>query len=110
RNREVVQQRQGLRVYHAGRWRKGRLRPPQRDQRRGVQEPRRRGESGVRRRGWSEGPAGTHRQRRRLGLTLAGRTAVGCAPSSGTRRYVAEKEEKTRRFPSCRRRQAERRM
>jgi hypothetical protein len=39
-----------------------------------------RGEGGVRSRGKSEGPAGTGGQRRRLGLSLAGRTAVGpCA-------------------------------
>ena len=61
------------------RW-QGRFRPPQRDQRRGLQEPGRGREGGVPGGGGAEGPAGTRRQRRRSSVTSAGRTALAVRP------------------------------
>src|SRR5207253_7484334 len=73
RHRQVVQQREGLRLHHARRRDEGRLRPPLADRWRGLQVSERRPEGRVRGSRRREGPRGDERvARRRLSL-IAGK-------------------------------------
>src|SRR6266568_8320676 len=69
-NRQVVQQREGIRVHHAVRGREGSVRPLQRDSGRRLQVAARGRAGRVRGPGGREGPPGSERDARRVGRSL----------------------------------------